>query len=217
MASRTTGARKTKRSSLFSRLVTGIWIVVSGGGLLGWVAPELRSSSPLVARIVEALPWTSATARSSNDTVSEQLEQLQTRIAGSQGKGAVSNQAPGLATTPAPASRKPAQSILIASFNIQVFGESKLSKAGVVDVLAQVVRQFDIVAIQEIRGKSDDIIPRFLQQVNADGSRFAYVIGPRLGRTVSTEQYAFVYDTTRIEMDTSSPGTIQDPNDRMHR
>jgi endonuclease/exonuclease/phosphatase family metal-dependent hydrolase len=115
---------------------------------------------------------------------------------------------------PAP---KPWDGILICSFNIQVFGESKLAKPHVVEILARVVRKFDIVAIQEVRAKSDDIIPRFVQAVNADGSRYAHVIGPREGRTVSTEQYTFVYDTTRIELDATSPAVFPDPSDRLHR
>jgi len=115
---------------------------------------------------------------------------------------------------PAP---KPWDALLIASFNIQVFGASKLSKPNVVEILARVVRKFDIVAIQEVRAKSDDILPRFLQAVNADGSRYHYVIGPREGRTSSKEQYVFVYDTTRVEVDPSSLGTIPDPSDRLHR
>ena len=73
------------------------------------------------------------------------------------------------------------------------------------------------VAIQEVRAKEDDILPQLVAAVNADGSRFTYLIGPRLGRTVSTEQYAFVFDTNRIETHPSAQGTIQDPNDLMHR
>ena len=112
---------------------------------------------------------------------------------------------------------KPANAILVASFNIQVFGESKLSKPPVVEVLARVVRNFDIVAIQEVRAKSDEILPAFVRAVNADGSRYQHVIGPREGRTSSKEQYAFVYDTNRIEVDPSSLGVFPDPQDRMHR
>ena len=78
---------------------------------------------------------------------------------------------------------KPWDALLISSFNIQVFGESKLAKPQVVEILARVVRKFDIVAIQEVRAKSDDIIPRFIQAVNAYGSRYHYLIGPREGRT----------------------------------
>ena len=112
---------------------------------------------------------------------------------------------------------KPWDAVLIASFNIQVFGESKMAKPQVVEVLARVVRTFDIVAIQEVRAKSDDIIPAFVRAVNADGSRYHYVIGPREGRTSSKEQYVFVYDTNRIEVDPSSVGVLPDPQGRLHR
>ena len=112
---------------------------------------------------------------------------------------------------------KPWDAVLISSFNIQVFGESKMAKPQVVEILARVVRKFDIVAIQEVRAKSDDIIPRFVQAVNADGSRYHYLIGPREGRTSSKEQYTFIYDTTRIEADPSSAGVFPDPSDRLHR
>jgi deoxyribonuclease-1-like protein len=119
---------------------------------------------------------------------------------------------------PAPAGPgKPTDAVTIASFNIQVFGESKLAKPQVVDVLTKVVRQFDIVAVQEVRAKSDSVVPSFVSAINADGSRYHYVIGPRLGRTVSKEQYTFIYDTTRIELDPSSVDTLPNPGGKFHR
>ncbi|MCX7431760.1 MAG: endonuclease/exonuclease/phosphatase family protein [Planctomycetia bacterium] len=125
--------------------------------------------------------------------------------------------APAAAPASGPAGGKPTDAITICSFNIQVFGESKISKPQVVDVLTKVVRKFDIVAIQEVRAKSDSVIPQFLSAINADGSRYQFVIGPRLGRTVSKEQYTFIYDSTRIEVDPSSVGTSPNPGDRLHR
>jgi endonuclease/exonuclease/phosphatase family metal-dependent hydrolase len=126
--------------------------------------------------------------------------------------------APPVAAAPPPlASGKPADAVLIASFNIQVFGESKLAKPQVVDVLTHVVRRFDVVAVQEVRAKSDSIVPSFVAAINADGSRYSYVIGPRLGRTVSKEQYTFIYDTTRVEIDPSSVATLPNPGDKLHR
>ncbi len=107
-------------------------------------------------------------------------------------------------------------SIRIASFNIQVFGEKKLSKPRVTALLAEIVRQFDIVAIQEVRSKQD-IMPQFIDQVNATGRHYDYVIGPRLGRTSSKEQYVFVFDTASIEIDRSALYTVSDPDDLLHR
>lgn len=107
--------------------------------------------------------------------------------------------------------------ITIASFNIQVFGESKLNKPDAMKILVDVVRRFDVVAIQEVRAKSDDILPRFLALINADGSKYDYAIGPREGRTNSKEQYAFIYDTRTIEIDRPSLYVVGDPDDMLHR
>jgi endonuclease/exonuclease/phosphatase family metal-dependent hydrolase len=107
--------------------------------------------------------------------------------------------------------------VRIASFNIQVFGAAKLDKPGVMNVLADVVRQFDVVAIQEVRAKTDDILPRFVDLINSTGRHYDYLVGPRLGRSNSKEQYAFIFDTASIEADRSALYTVADPDDRLHR
>lgn len=107
--------------------------------------------------------------------------------------------------------------IRVATFNIQVFGVSKLGKPNVMKVLAQTVRQFDVVAIQEIRSKDTSVLPRFVDMINSDGSEYAFTIGPRLGRTSSKEQYAFVYNLRTIELIAGSTFTVQDPQDLLHR
>jgi len=80
-----------------------------------------------------------------------------------------------------------------------------------------VVRRFDVVAIQEIRSVDDSVVPRFIDLINANGSHYDCVVGPRLGRTSSKEQYAILFDATRIEVDPSSQYTVPDPQDRLHR
>ena len=112
---------------------------------------------------------------------------------------------------------KSESTIAVGTFNIQVFGQSKLNHPKVALVLAQVVRRFDVIAIQELRSKDQDVIPWFLERVNADGSRFDYIIGPRLGRTSSKEQYVYLYDSRRIEVLPGSAYTAADPGDHLHR
>ena len=107
--------------------------------------------------------------------------------------------------------------VRIASFNIQVFGEQKLSNSDVVRVLADIVRHFDIVAVQEIRDEQQNLLPRFLQAINAPGLRYDYVIGPRLGRTTSKEQYAYIFNADTIEVDRRALFTVSDPDDLLHR
>lgn len=109
------------------------------------------------------------------------------------------------------------ETIRIASFNIQVFGQSKLNKPMVMQDLAKVVRQFDVVAIQEIRSK-EPVLPRFIELINSTGQHnYGYVIGERLGRTSSKEQYAFVYDRATIEVDESSMYTVPGLSKQLHR
>jgi endonuclease/exonuclease/phosphatase family metal-dependent hydrolase len=105
----------------------------------------------------------------------------------------------------------------IASFNIQVFGQSKLGKPEVMQILAETIRRFDVVAIQEIRSKDQSLLPTFLEMINATGRKYHFILGPRLGRTISKEQYAFVYDTERVEADRNSIYTADDPQDLLHR
>jgi endonuclease/exonuclease/phosphatase family metal-dependent hydrolase len=107
--------------------------------------------------------------------------------------------------------------VRIATFNIQVFGENKLGDENVMNVLADVVRNFDVVAIQEIRALNQGVLPQFVDRINAAGRQYDFAIGPRLGRTSSKEQYAFVFDSETIEMDRSSLYTVRDDDDLLHR
>jgi deoxyribonuclease-1-like protein len=118
--------------------------------------------------------------------------------------------------SPAPTNDS-SDTIKIASFNIQVFGTSKLKKPEVMDVLAKVIRKFDVVAIQEVRSTDDNVLPTFVNLINAAGATYDFVIGPRLGRTNSKEQYAFVFNAARINVDRASVYTVPDPSDLLHR
>ncbi len=194
-------ARKKSRFSMF------IWMIltaISGGGLGGYMNPELPVIGPIVKTF---LSGGSVSESIGEGDLAAAADLLKSRRATSGG------QVPAQLAS----SRRPANSLLIASFNIQVLGKSKMSKPGVVEILARVIRQFDIVAIQEVRAKGDDILPQLVAAINADGSQYSFLIGPRLGRTVSTEQYAYVFDTTRVEHDPSTVGTMQDPSDMLHR
>jgi endonuclease/exonuclease/phosphatase family metal-dependent hydrolase len=122
-------------------------------------------------------------------------------------------------TAPAPPSPMfGGPAIRIASFNIQVFGDSKASKPHIMWTLAAIVQNFHIVAIQEIRTQDDYFIDNFLRNyVNQNGRAYDRVVGPRLGRSVSTEQYAFLYDTAAVEVNPRMTYTVNDPDDLLHR
>lgn len=118
-------------------------------------------------------------------------------------------------------SKNPAEgteTITAGSFNIQVFGQSKASDDEVMTTLAKIIRNFDIIAIQEIRDSSGTAAPLLLEYVNSDGSDYGMFIGERLGRTSSKEQYAFIYNRNTIRP-AGAPVTYPDSTetDLFHR
>lgn len=136
------------------------------------------------------------------------VRQVETRLSGG------STERPAASAAPVAGA---SDTIRVASFNIQVLGTSKARKPHVMKVLADVIRRFDVVAIQELRTKESSVMESLLQLVNQDGAEYQYVVGPRLGRTVSKEQYVFVFDPHRVELLPDTLFTIDDPQDLLHR
>ena len=107
--------------------------------------------------------------------------------------------------------------IKIAAFNIQVFGVSKAGKQNVMEVLSNIARNFDIIAIQEIRDASQTTMPAYKDRINSlDGPDYDFIISERLGRTTSKEQYAYLYNTQTIEPLNPST-TYPEQTDSFHR
>ena len=110
------------------------------------------------------------------------------------------------------------KTLRIGAFNIQVFGKSKASKPEVMDALGKIIHTYDVVAIEEIRDKSQTALPMLVDAVNSDNSQYDYVVGERLGRTTSKEQYAYIYNTQTVKL-TDTPFTYPEPvgTDPFHR
>ena len=121
------------------------------------------------------------------------------------------------AQAPVVSAYQPGETIKVSAFNIQVFGQSKLASPRVMEILAQIVRKFDVVAIQEIRSRKQNVIPQFVDLINSTGRTYDYLIGPRIGNSSSKEQYAFVFDRQTIETDRRFVYTVTDPDNLLHR
>ncbi len=112
--------------------------------------------------------------------------------------------------------KRPGETLHVASFNIQVFGPTKAGKAHVMDTLANIVRQFDVVAVQEVQADDQDVIPRLVDHINAAGRMFDYAIGPVVGGTNTKERFAFLFDRNTVAMDRYQLYTVQDPDDLLN-
>ncbi len=110
--------------------------------------------------------------------------------------------------------------ILMGSFNLQRLGPSKMRDDWVMDRLAEVIRQLDIIALQEITDVAGQALPALVDRVNQSGTRrYSYVVSPRVGRQATGyfEQYAFVFDTDRVVGGPDFCYLVNDEQDYLHR
>merc|ERR1712126_775118 len=92
-----------------------------------------------------------------------------------------------------------AEPLLIGAFNIQIFGQSKMDKPDVVDILVQIVQRYDILMIQEIRDSAQTALPELVETVNrASSMQYDFVVSPRTGRSSSKEQYGYIYRVDKV-------------------
>ncbi len=117
----------------------------------------------------------------------------------------------------------------VASFNIKVFGDTKMSNQTVVSELVDIFQRYDMVAVQEIKDIDEEVPYLFLDELNnfnnlsnsSNANEWEMVLSIRSGTQEddknSQEQYAFYYrPTVFVALDN---GTLYDDssNDSFQR
>ncbi len=105
------------------------------------------------------------------------------------------------------------RNLRIATWALGGFGPERLESAVVVDRVASVIREFDVIAIQQLRATQRDFIPYLLARASGNGRRYDYILGPT--HEPSGEQLAFFFDTARIVTDRTQLYSVADPDNRM--
>jgi len=93
-------------------------------------------------------------------------------------------------------------SVRIATFNLKQFGPTKAARPDVVEKIAGIIRQYDLVAVQEIQDRSEVAPQVLLSAINQGQERYAMMLSPRSGQQPndlhSQEQYAYYYRASRV-------------------
>jgi endonuclease/exonuclease/phosphatase family metal-dependent hydrolase len=105
-----------------------------------------------------------------------------------------------------------ADMLKIGAWNVQIFGQATISNPAEMAVISSVVTQYDLIAIQEIRDSSGKTVPALMKTLPA---HYSVQTSPRLGRTSSTEQYAFIWDNRDFDM--KSIEVYPDQEDKFER
>lgn len=104
--------------------------------------------------------------------------------------------------------------VRVASFNIEMLERDKAANMPAMHMLASILAQFDIVAVQGVAVNESYAVGQLVDVINSSGRQYDYVLGPRVGRDeASMRQFAFVYDAKRVEVDSKEVYTVEDPDD----
>lgn len=111
--------------------------------------------------------------------------------------------------------KKPGDRIRVAGFRVSDFDEKKISDKKLLNTLAQLTQQFDVLAVQDIAQPTARPLDRLIQAINAEGARYAVVVSPSQGRGSYQRQYGFIWDTSRVQLVPQTTYVVNDDHDRM--
>lgn len=118
--------------------------------------------------------------------------------------------------------KRPAQfkNLRIASWSLDGFGPTKLASNICRMNLIRVVRQFDMVALQQVSSVHQDLVPRMVDAINESslgngGPVYDYVLGGPTGPAERGEQMVILFRPDRIRVDRTQTYTVADPDQQM--
>ncbi|XP_062999273.1 deoxyribonuclease-1-like 2 [Elgaria multicarinata webbii] len=89
----------------------------------------------------------------------------------------------------------------ICAFNIQSFGDSKLSDEGISKIIVKILSRYDIALVQEVRDSDLSAVTELMKQLNSASKHpYDYVISESLGRENYKEMYLFLYRTESVSL-----------------
>lgn len=124
--------------------------------------------------------------------------------------GESSNKSPGpdAELPPVPAGKN---ALRIATFNCGPLDQNKLAKPQVVNRLVQVIRRFDIVALQDIQARNQAAVAQLVEQVNAEARHYHYAVAANVDQDVVHQFSAFLFDRATVQIDRGTVCTVDDP------
>ncbi len=107
------------------------------------------------------------------------------------------------------------KTIRVAAVHLGPFDQHKLSKPHVVGCIAQVIRQFDVVAIQDVRARNQSLLVEFVERVNSEGRHYDFAAPPGVGREPVEQYSAFLFDEATVQIDRRAVYSVEDEADRL--
>ena len=103
----------------------------------------------------------------------------------------------------------------VASVNLRPLDQDKLGKAHVVGRLAELIRAFDVVAIQGIVARNQSPLVYLIEQVNAGGRYYDFATSAKVGAEPVQEYMALLFDRATVQIDRTTICLVEDPAGRI--
>ncbi|MEM8912693.1 MAG: deoxyribonuclease I [Planctomycetota bacterium] len=118
---------------------------------------------------------------------------------------------------------RPDSRLRVASWALDGFGASKLASEIARRNLVRIVKQFDVVALQQLDGTRSDLVPRLVDAINEGAgsmggpanSMVDYVVSSPMGPNDHREQLAILFNPSRVRVDRSQTYTVADPDNQL--
>ncbi len=122
----------------------------------------------------------------------------------------------GLSADPVPADSTAGRAtIRVASVNLRPLDQDKLGKAHVVGRLAEMIRGFDVIAIQGIVARNQSPVVYLVEQVNTGGRYYDFATSAHVGTEPVQEYSAILFDRATVQIDRTTICLIEDPAKRI--
>jgi len=109
------------------------------------------------------------------------------------------------------------RTIRIATFDAGPLDSYKMQSPQIVARLADVIRQFDVVALQDVRARDHSLLISLLDAVNQSGQpngKYDLVTDPKIGRVPVQRYMAFVFNSATMVVDRRAVYSVVDPAGR---
>lgn len=108
----------------------------------------------------------------------------------------------------------------VGSWALDGFGPTKLASDLARSNLVRVVRQFDVLALQQISSVQMDLVPRMVDAINESSlgggaPLYDYVLGPPTGPKDRGEQLVILFNPARVRVDRTQTYTVADPDNQL--
>ncbi|RMF94765.1 MAG: endonuclease/exonuclease/phosphatase [Planctomycetota bacterium] len=107
------------------------------------------------------------------------------------------------------------KAIRIVTFNVVPLDQEKILRPGVVKLLAEIVRRFDIAVLQGVDCRDRGVITTLVDEINAGGRLYSYATVPDPRRLTIARGTLILFDQQTVVIDRTTVWPVDDPERRL--